>query len=62
MPQKIGRYDLLRTLGSGAHSKVKLAVDSETQEKCAVKILKKNNINISNEFLRLVMTEVGAMS
>lgn len=35
---KLGKYELRRTLGSGAYSKVKLAVDTETGNAYAMKI------------------------
>ena len=43
MPSQLGKYTLLSTLGKGAHSKVKLAIDSTTREYYAIKILKKSN-------------------
>jgi serine/threonine protein kinase len=46
MPSTLGKYTLLQTLGKGAHSKVKLAVNKSTREYFAVKILKKQNKNI----------------
>lgn len=52
----------MRTLGSGANSKVKLGVDKATNRHFAVKILKKGNPNLDSKFLELVMTEVQTMS
>lgn len=40
MQSKIGKYTLVRTLGSGAYAKVKLAVDEETGKYYAIKIMK----------------------
>ena len=40
--KKIGKYDIGRTLGSGASCKVKLALDTETGRKVAVKIMNKD--------------------
>ncbi|KAJ9076772.1 Serine/threonine-protein kinase [Entomophthora muscae] len=37
--RNIGPYQLTRTLGSGSMGKVKLAVNNDTGEKCAVKII-----------------------
>ena len=62
MPSKLGKYTLLRTLGSGANSKVKLGLDKASGRYFAVKILKKGNPNLDHKFLELVMTEVHTMS
>lgn len=62
MPTTLGKYTLLRTLGTGANSKVKLAVDPETKAYYAIKILKKGNPNLDAKFLELVMTVVETMS
>ena len=62
MPSKLGKYTLIRTLGSGANSKVKLGLDKTTGRYFAVKILKKGNPNLTNKFLELVLTEVQTMS
>jgi serine/threonine protein kinase len=62
MPSQLGKYTLIRTLGSGANSKVKLALDKTTNRYFAVKILKKGNPNLDSKFLELVMTEVHTMS
>lgn len=53
MPGKIGRFEILRTLGSGASCKVKLGVDADTGRKCAVKIM---NDNMDAKMKELVMT------
>jgi serine/threonine protein kinase len=62
MPTTLGKYTLLRTLGTGANSKVKLAVDPATKTYFAIKILKKGNPKLDAKFLELVMTEVETMS
>ena len=62
MSSKLGKYTLLRTLGSGANSKVKLGIDKASGRYYAVKILKKGNPNLDSKFLELVMTEVHTMS
>jgi serine/threonine protein kinase len=41
MPSQIGRYQLQRTLGTGANSKVKLGVHLDNGTRSAIKILKK---------------------
>ena len=40
MPGMIGKYEISRTLGSGASCKVKLGRDSETGDRVAVKIMR----------------------
>ena len=43
MPSTLGRFTLVKTLGSGANSKVKLGLDKATGEMFAIKILKRVN-------------------
>ena len=62
MPSQLGNYKLLRTLGSGANSKVKLGQHKDTGVFFAIKIMKKGNPNMDSKFLELVMTEVETMS
>lgn len=62
MPSHIGSYKLLRTLGTGANSKVKLAQHKDTGKYSAIKILKKGDPRLDSKFLELVMTEVETMS
>jgi serine/threonine protein kinase len=62
MPTTLGKYQLLRTLGTGANSKVKLAVDPSSKSYVAIKILKKGNPRLDDKFLELVMTEVQTMN
>ena len=59
MPGTIGRFEITKTLGSGASCKVKLGYDTETGRKVAVKIL---NDGLDEKMKELVMTEVEAMS
>ena len=61
MPQQLGKYTLLRTLGTGANSKVKLALDKETGNYYAVKVMKKGDQNLDDKMLELVITEVRTM-
>ena len=62
MPSQLGPYKLLRTLGTGANSKVKLAEHKDNGQRFAVKILKKGDPRLDSEFLRLVQTEVETMT
>lgn len=39
MPGILGKYQILRTLGSGGSCKVKLGINMNTGEKVAVKIM-----------------------
>ena len=41
MVKKVGKYEIGRTLGEGTFGKVKYAVNSETAERVAIKILDK---------------------
>ena len=54
----IGKYNISRTLGSGASCKVKLGLDTESQKKVAVKILK---TNIGDDELEFIKDEVDAL-
>ena len=44
MVKKVGKYEIGRTLGEGTFGKVKYAVNSETAERVAIKILDKGRI------------------
>jgi serine/threonine protein kinase len=55
MPGKIGRFEIMRTLGSGASCKVKAGLDTETGRKVAVKIIKDD---MDEKMKGLIMTEV----
>ena len=59
MTGKIGKYEVIRTIGSGSSCKVKLGLDTETGRNVAIKILLDN---IDEKTKELVMTEVQAMS
>jgi len=61
MPGQIGKYRILRTLGSGASCKVKLGLDQESGAKVAVKILN-DSISEDPKMKELLMAEVKAMS
>ena len=62
MPSKLGKYTLVRTLGNGANSKVKLGVDEATGKVYAVKIMKRAETAEDRKILELVVTEVKTMS
>jgi len=48
MGKKVGKYDMGRTLGEGTFGKVKYAVDRETGEAVAIKVLDKEKIQKQN--------------
>jgi serine/threonine protein kinase len=48
MVKTVGKYELYRTLGEGSFGKVKYAVNKETNEAVAVKILDKDKIQKQN--------------
>ena len=56
-PSKLGKYNLLRTLGVGAYSKVKLGVNTETGERVAIKIHKRDS-KFTEEERKVVINEV----
>ena len=60
MPSQLGKYTLLRTLGTGANAKVKLAQDKENNMLYAIKIMKKARIDY--KFEEMVTSEVKIMS
>ena len=57
--KKLGKYQVLRTLGSGGSCKVKLGYNPETGEKVAIKMM---NSDLDAKTQELVLTEVQAMS
>ena len=48
MVKKVGKYELGRTLGEGTFGKVKYAVNTETNEAVAIKVLDKESIQRQN--------------
>ncbi|CAE7559523.1 CIPK8, partial [Symbiodinium microadriaticum] len=48
MVKKVGKYELFRTLGEGTFGKVKYAVNTETNEPVAIKVLDKEKIQKQN--------------
>mmetsp|Transcript_20520 Transcript_20520/g.19495 ORF Transcript_20520/g.19495 Transcript_20520/m.19495 type:complete len:127 (+) Transcript_20520:32-412(+) len=62
MQGKLGKYILVRTLGSGAYSKVKLARDDETGQFYAIKIMKGVQEEKNRKLIENVISEVQTMS
>jgi len=52
MPGSIDKYTILKTLGEGASCKVKLAKDSESDTKVAIKLLKSKKMNYNKELYK----------
>jgi serine/threonine protein kinase len=48
MVKKVGKYEIGKTLGEGTFGKVKYAVNSETDERVAIKVLDKEKIQKQN--------------
>lgn len=48
MPKKVGKYEIGKTLGEGTFGKVKYAVNTETDEVVAIKVLDKQRIQQQN--------------
>lgn len=42
--QRLGQYDIVRTLGEGSFGKVKLAINRSTGQKVALKIITRNKL------------------
>lgn len=54
-----GKYELIRTIGTGASCKVKLAKEIESARTVAIKII---NNSVDDKLRQLLMNEVMAMS
>ena len=54
----LNQYQLLRTIGYGATCKTKLAIDTKSGKKVAIKILKND---LSEAAVTLLFNEVGSM-
>lgn len=57
---RVGKYQLLETLGEGAFGKVKLGVDSKTGREFAIKIMEKSHIE-EHELTLQVRREIAVM-
>jgi serine/threonine protein kinase len=62
MPSKLGKYQLLKTLGQGAYSKVKLAKDTTSNKLYAIKVHKASDPNFNQKCVEVVETEAYAIS
>jgi len=61
MPSTLGKFTLGRTLGEGANSKVKLAIDPQNNKKYAAKVFKKGDPSLDKKFLDMMHEEVSVM-
>jgi len=59
MTSKLEQYNLIRTLGKGSYSKVKLALNTEDNKYYAIKI---HRADSSQELLDVIRTEVHAVT
>lgn len=55
MPKQIGDYSIIKALGEGSSCKVKLAVNTKTNTKVALKLM--NDIN-DQQIRELLLTEI----
>ena len=61
MPSKLDKYTLVRTLGSGAYAKVKLAFDEATGEYFAIKVMKEGSGDDYKKVIEAIISEVQVM-
>ena len=59
--ERVGKYILERTLGSGATGKVKLARNSKTGEKVGIKIIKKELFYDKPSLKVIIQREISVM-
>ncbi|MQM02565.1 hypothetical protein Taro_035338 [Colocasia esculenta] len=57
---RVGKYQVGRTIGEGTFAKVKVAVDTETGQSVAIKILDKKMV-LENRLMQQVKREISAM-
>jgi 5'-AMP-activated protein kinase catalytic alpha subunit len=58
MPSKLENYTLVKTLGQGAFSKVKLGIDSVTGKQFAIKIHKLDDPKLDQSCVDVVQNEI----
>lgn len=58
--KKVGKYDVVRTIGQGTFAKVKSAVNTETGEIVAMKVLAKNTI-LEHRMVHQIKREISIM-
>jgi BR serine/threonine kinase len=58
---EIGDYVLLETIGSGSYGKVKLGKNKLTEQKVAIKIIKKSTIEAKSDMSIKIRREIGLM-
>ncbi|KAJ8431852.1 hypothetical protein Cgig2_023496 [Carnegiea gigantea] len=58
--RKVGKYEIGRTVGEGTFAKVKFAVNTETKESVAVKVLAKSTI-LKHKMVNQIKREISIM-
>lgn len=58
MPTKLNEYQLLRTLGKGAFSKVKLGYKAQDNTYYAIKVHRKDDARFNSDTRAIIMNEV----
>lgn len=56
----IGKYDVYKVLGMGGFAKVKLGINKENDETCALKIMKRDE-KLPEAFFNLIQNEVDIL-
>jgi serine/threonine protein kinase len=59
MQGKIGVFEIIKTIGTGASCKVKLGIDTRTNKKVAIKVIKND---MEQKLKDLLQVEVKAMA
>ena len=62
MPSQLDHYVCIRTLGAGISAKVKLATDSRTEQRVAIKIFDKSDEQKNKIAIQTFQTELEALS
>jgi BR serine/threonine kinase len=58
---QLGPYVLIRELGEGAHAKVRLAMNTETREQVAIKMIRRESFSDKPELYQKIQREITLM-
>ncbi|KAJ3674315.1 hypothetical protein LUZ60_004931 [Juncus effusus] len=58
--KRVGKYELGRTIGQGTFAKVKFAIDTETRQSVAVKVLEKSTV-LKHKMVHQIKREISIM-